>query len=403
MAGQAYAYVDKAFAVTDTVQGDLAIASEDDGFPFLHATKNSGAKGDRKSLLGPFAILLAVCAFHIAICILFDFFETAPIGNLTPEAISVDLVTDLPSEKQTPASPKSSEAKSQAKDLEKAQEKGEEKREKGEDKSQPKSPEKPQEQAQNPEPPKPVPEPPKPAPEPPKPAPEPPKPAPEPPKPAPEPPKPAPEPPKPAPEPPKPAPERPKPAPEPPKPEAAKPLSQKAAKVDNRKAAQLKTLLANHNNLEPARPQTELHSEPFKQPIPPPSPAEAPLARDLPPSAPALFSMTSDNFRAVALPPTSDDGEDVLPYQRIVFSRLELAKQSLETAWLRGARGSAGIGFTLDKDGKVLDVELLVSSGNSDIDEQSVALVRRAEPFPTPPTGEQARITAVVSFDQAPE
>jgi TonB family protein len=401
--------------VTDITQGEEAVSAEDGGLPILHATKDIATKGSIKGHFTGFAVLLAVCAFHVGIGALFNLFETAPLGNLAPETIPVELVTEVPAEKTPPSPPKApaADAKPQgadkvaddaaAKAREKAeQEKAEQEKaekEKAEqakaekekaEKAQEKQQEKPQEK---------TPETP----------PQPPAAAPEPPKPAPEPPKSAPEPPKPAPEPPKPAPEPPKPAPEPPKPEAQKADLQKSAKADARKPAPApKTSSANRSKQasrqqqEPPQAQTVPRSDQPKQTVN--------AALPLTPFSPQLLSPLPYNtpppgeFRPIVGVPTSEDGEDTYSYQTIVFSRLELAKQSLkqslETAWLRGARGAAGIGFTLDKTGNVLDVELLVSSGNPDVDEQSVALVRHAEPFPPSPTGEQTRIIAVVTFDE---
>ncbi len=114
---------------------------------------------------------------------------------------------------------------------------------------------------------------------------------------------------------------------------------------------------------------------------------------------PMRFDLAPDIFRAVAVPQASETGEDLVSYSTLVFSRLELSKQFPEAALARGARGSAGIGFTLDEAGNVLDVELLISSGDPDLDEESVALVRRAAPFPPPPPGARRRFDAVVTFN----
>jgi colicin import membrane protein len=113
---------------------------------------------------------------------------------------------------------------------------------------------------------------------------------------------------------------------------------------------------------------------------------------------PMRFDFAQDLLRAVAVPQSSETGEDLVSYSTLVFSRLELAKHFPEAALARRTQGSAGIGFTLDDAGNVLDVELLVSSGDADLDEESVALVHRAAPFPPPPAGAQHRFDAVVTF-----
>jgi periplasmic protein TonB len=207
------------------------------------------------------------------------------------------------------------------------------------------------------------------------------------------------------------------PKPEPPKPEQQKPEQQKAdarkpPKSDNRKSVTkppepAKATAANRARQDPAPPQ-EQAARP-EQPKPtadtahqqPNITAEATAQQPAnPPAAPLRFSIASDSFRAMALPHPTDDGDDPMSYTMLVFSRLELAKKYPEAAFARGARGSAGIGFTLDDAGNVLDAELLVSSGDADLDEESLALVRRAAPFPPPPAGAKRRFDAVVTFDQ---
>jgi TonB family protein len=132
-------------------------------------------------------------------------------------------------------------------------------------------------------------------------------------------------------------------------------------------------------------------SQPAKEPLAPPDPnAHGNL--------PVPFDPVPDIFKAIAVPQSSDTGEDLVSYSTLVFSRLELSKKYPEASLARGTEGSAGIGFTLDDAGNVLDVELLVSSGDADLDEESVALVRRAAPFPAPPQGAKHRFDAVVTF-----
>ena len=388
--------------MTDTTQSELAVSAEDDGLPILHATKDIATKGSIKGHFAAFAVLMAVCVFHIGIGALFNLLETASIESPAPEVIPVELVTEPPVEKNPPSLPKSpaTDTKTQgaekaaddaaAKAQEKAQrEKAEQ--EKAEKEKAEKAQEKPQEKPEE-NTPKTPPQTSAAAPEPPKPAPEPPKPEPQ-----------------------KPAPEPPKPAQEPAKPEAQRTDLQKPAKADTRKPAPqpAKTSSASRGKQAP-RPQQEplrAQQEPprtqaVSRPDQPKQTANAvlpptPFTQQLP-SLPMPFNTSPENLRAIAVPETSEDGEDTLSYQTIVFSRLELAKHFPQAALARGAHGVAGIGFTLDNAGNVLDVELLVPSGDPDLDEESVALVHRAAPFPPPPPGAQTRVTAVVTFDSPP-
>jgi periplasmic protein TonB len=200
--------------------------------------------------------------------------------------------------------------------------------------------------------------------------------------------------------------------------DARKPPAPEAAKPDARKAELQKPARTETHRPLPQPPQS---SEPAKtsppdraqqEPTPPrPQPAPRPeqsqqaadtlAAAHIPnlPAAPLQFGTSEENFRAMALPQSADDGDDLVSYSRLVFSRLEIAKRFPEAALARGAQGIAGIGFTLDESGNVLDAEILVSSGDADLDEESVALVHRSAPFPPPPPGAQRRFNAVISFD----
>ncbi len=184
--------------------------------------------------------------------------------------------------------------------------------------------------------------------------------------------------------------EAPKPAPRKaaPKAEAFKPAEQNAEAAKVQAAQAMPRALAER---APSLPLPGSESQIGKEP--PASPD--PNGRG---AMPMRFDFAQDLLRAVAVPQSSETGEDLVSYSTLVFSRLELAKHFPEAALARRTQGSAGIGFTLDDAGNVLDVELLVSSGDADLDEESVALVHRAAPFPPPPAGAQHRFDAVVTF-----
>lgn len=106
-----------------------------------------------------------------------------------------------------------------------------------------------------------------------------------------------------------------------------------------------------------------------------------------------------DNWQAVAVPAPSEDGDEDLSYKTVVFSKLELAKQFPPDARARGARGSALIKFDLNDNGTVKSVTLLRSSGDTELDVESLAVVERAAPFPKPPPGAQKSFAAAIEFD----
>jgi periplasmic protein TonB len=104
------------------------------------------------------------------------------------------------------------------------------------------------------------------------------------------------------------------------------------------------------------------------------------------------------SFRAFAVPVAAANASDPVSYQVLVGSLLERAKHYPEGALRRGARGTAKIGFSIDKSGGVASVSVLRSSGQADLDLEGVALVRRASPFPPPPAGTKRSFAIEVAF-----
>lgn len=172
---------------------------------------------------------------------------------------------------------------------------------------------------------------------------------------------------------------------------------------------------------EPPKPSTMTEPPKPVAPVEPPKPAPVQQAMQPPKPAPAVnpavmaalqpllalpaaggqspYGLMPDNWQAVAVPAPSDDGDEDLSYKTVVFSKLELAKQFPQDARARGARGSALIQFDLNDDGTVKGVKLLRSSGDTELDVESLAVVERAAPFPKPPPGAQKSFAAVIEFD----
>jgi TonB family protein len=157
----------------------------------------------------------------------------------------------------------------------------------------------------------------------------------------------------------------------------------------------------------PAPAPVQAAQPPKPAPAAPPAPASnsAPVTAALQPqAAPAAggqspYGLMPDNWQAVAVPAPSEDGDEDLSYKTLVFSMLELAKQFPEDARARGARGSSLIQFDLNDDGTVKSVKLLRSSGDTELDVESLAVVERAAPFPKPPPGARKVFAAVIQFD----
>jgi len=113
---------------------------------------------------------------------------------------------------------------------------------------------------------------------------------------------------------------------------------------------------------------------------------------------PLPFDSGPDSFRAVAVPLPAANGGEAMSYKVIVLGLLARVKHYPETARRRHAKGIAIIGFALDESGGVGSVSLLRSSGDADLDAESVALVNRAAPFPPPPPGAKHSFAIEVAF-----
>jgi colicin import membrane protein len=103
---------------------------------------------------------------------------------------------------------------------------------------------------------------------------------------------------------------------------------------------------------------------------------------------------------AAALAP-APRGEAATRYDLAVLARLDRAKHYPEHALRRRARGTAVVGFALDATGRVTVATLLRSSGDRDLDDASLAVVRRAAPFPEPPPGARRNFAVDIAFGMA--
>jgi periplasmic protein TonB len=78
---------------------------------------------------------------------------------------------------------------------------------------------------------------------------------------------------------------------------------------------------------------------------------------------------------------------------------LEHNKRYPETARARGEQGIARLGFVVDEEGRLLSSRIIKTSGSAVLDEEALALVQRAQPFPPPPAGfAHHEINVPVSF-----
>lgn len=113
---------------------------------------------------------------------------------------------------------------------------------------------------------------------------------------------------------------------------------------------------------------------------------------------PLPFRQDSSPLRASEVPLPRAGGDDPISYKRIILGRLAKAKRFPPGARSRGARGIAVVGFRLGEAGELAGVALLRSSGEADLDKESLALIARAAPFPSPPAGAQRDFAVDIAF-----
>jgi len=85
-------------------------------------------------------------------------------------------------------------------------------------------------------------------------------------------------------------------------------------------------------------------------------------------------------------------------YRGIVAAHLARFKQFPADARSHGDQGVVTVTFGLSGGGSVTSARLVKGSGVASIDQEATAMVRRASPFPAPPSGRAMSFTVPVSF-----
>jgi protein TonB len=79
--------------------------------------------------------------------------------------------------------------------------------------------------------------------------------------------------------------------------------------------------------------------------------------------------------------------EVVRKWQITVNTRLNQFKRYPRQARARGLQGTVKVAFVLDTDGHVASARIVKSSGSEVLDQETLDLLQRAQPFPVPPDG----------------
>ncbi len=101
----------------------------------------------------------------------------------------------------------------------------------------------------------------------------------------------------------------------------------------------------------------------------------------------ALAQQTAPQPQAPEKPPTGAPSPSLSPaianWQQALVTRLTRFQRYPKQAG--GATGVVSLGFSIDRQGRVVDSRIIKSSGSATLDAEAQALVKRASPFPPPP------------------
>jgi periplasmic protein TonB len=179
-----------------------------------------------------------------------------------------------------------------------------------------------------------------------------------------------------------------------------------------------------------AKLELELHleSKPVEEPPPPLPPAPDPELAIAPPPprqeaklanpqlqeprtpAPLTLAPQALPVETAAVPAapeqgpfTPSDAKALQSWQKQIVALLERNKRYPPAAQARRQQGVAQVFFSLDRQGRVVESRITRSSGAALLDEEAMALIRRAQPFPPWPArelrGEKVELTVPIRFN----
>ena len=154
--------------------------------------------------------------------------------------------------------------------------------------------------------------------------------------------------------------------------------------------------------IKPA-PNPDVAIEPPKQEVAKLQPQEP---RTPAPTTSAPQALPEENAAVPAAPMqgrlTPTPSNAVPTWKTHILALLERNKRYPEAAQSRHQEGVAQVFFSLDRQGRVINSRLVRSSGASALDDEALALLRRAEPFPPPPPelpGPRVDLTVPIRFN----
>jgi protein TonB len=118
----------------------------------------------------------------------------------------------------------------------------------------------------------------------------------------------------------------------------------------------------------------------------------------LPPKPEPLPEPPREETPAVAPRPVQARAA-VATWRNQIVTILEHNKRYPSEARARGEQGVTRLAFSIDSQGHLMSSRIVASSGSAALDAETLALVRRAQPFPPPPAElAGSEMTVPVSF-----
>jgi periplasmic protein TonB len=101
---------------------------------------------------------------------------------------------------------------------------------------------------------------------------------------------------------------------------------------------------------------------------------------------PPIDAAPGEKFAAPRAGLSTKPSQAELSWRKALVQHLNRHKKYPREARRDGAEGTVEVAFTLDRSGKVLSARLVDSSGSVALDEEAIAVLERASPFPAPPS-----------------
>jgi periplasmic protein TonB len=132
----------------------------------------------------------------------------------------------------------------------------------------------------------------------------------------------------------------------------------------------------------PMQEDESLPTPPPKEETKPPE-QEAEVAIPIP--EPPKPEPPSEEKHATAPPQTRATPSAVIRWQSELAAHIEHFKRYPAEARSHGDQGTAKVAFTIDHDGHLLSSRIVQSSGSAALDNETLAMLARAQPMPRPP------------------